>query len=235
MNQFVDEDVNSGDPFARSLKFEFIYNPFNGEKLIGDFWQWEAYSKWYTSYHRLISLDLNTFEIEEYEANGGNISKYCFVNDLSNEGSVYMMNEYDHYQSSNWDCGFLRKFDPVNDEILVLDQFEKMTTWYEYSEGEYPSGMKIMKKFDVSDPSGLNEIEEVSLKVFASHGILNIQSEQQIQNAHIVVFDLSGRQVDEFAAQNFTQTSRQLKLSSGSYIVRISSDEYHESHKIIVN
>ena len=237
MNPLINEDVMPASPSGRRLSYKFTYNSQSGSRLIGDFWQNEQYSKWLKIYHRIIGIDLITNEITEFEIpeTKTSWSQFSFIDDYSKTGSVYAINIADQYTANAWDCGFLRSIDPNNETFTVLDQFEPMATWYEYDDGDEPTEFNLLKKIDISDLHHTVRLASPHLKVFYANNKLNILSGNELEYAHIDIYDMLGRRVFQFTERDFYQTSRTLHISSGGYLVRISFSNSTESHKILVN
>jgi len=81
-----------------------------------------------------------------------------------------------------------------------------------------------------------NEIAKSNIIIFPnpSTGIFNINSNQNLENASIKVFDLNGRMVHQSKGDNLESKSLDLKnLQSGIYILKIENEEYKYSQKII--
>lgn len=87
-----------------------------------------------------------------------------------------------------------------------------------------------------NEASAISTIEKESqLHIYCHNTKLQIKSKEQVLEAQIFIFDLSGRLVYEFSEHDFTHISRSLYLAPGGYVVQIRSMELNESHKILVN
>ena len=82
--------------------------------------------------------------------------------------------------------------------------------------------------------TGTEDLEEQDIQVYSANGQLYIRQNQDIQFNQLIIYDIAGRTINEYAIQNQNLQNFDVSHLSGAYLVQLRGSNNSITKKIIM-